>query len=79
MVQPVLFLIQVFQKMLEIKHKLLMEFYKEFLRGQYGPNRILERTIWVGYYLLKIDENFVSGHYGSDRIVFYDFFAVPRF
>ena len=41
--------------------------------------RILERTIWVGlYYLLKIDENFVKGEYGSNRIVFYDFFAVPR-
>ena len=36
--QPVLSLIQVFQKMLEteMKHELLMEIYKESLRGQYG-------------------------------------------
>ena len=30
-------------------------------------------------YLLNIDENFVKGQYESNRIVFYDFFAVPRF
>ena len=36
--QPVLSLIQVFQKMLEteMKHELLMEIYKESLRGQCG-------------------------------------------
>ena len=28
---------------------------------------------------LKIDENFVKGQYGSNRIVFYDFFALPQF
>ena len=62
--QPILSLIQVFQKMLEteIKHKLLMEIYKESLRKQYGSKRIIERTIWVGlYYLLNIAENFVKG------------------
>ena len=77
--QPVLFLIQVFQKMLETetKHKLLMEIYKESLRRQYGSNKILERTIWVGlYYLLKIDENFVKG---PNQIVFYDFLSYPGF
>ena len=43
-------------------------------------NRILERTTWVRlYYLLKIAENFVKGQYESNRIVFYDFFAVPQF
>ena len=38
--QPVLSLIQVFQKMLqtEIKRELLMEINKESLRGQYGLN-----------------------------------------
>ena len=80
--QPILSLIQVFQKMLEseIKHELLMEIYKESLRRQYESNRILERTVLVGlYYLLKIGENFVEGQYGSNRIVFNDFFAVPRF
>ena len=47
--QPILSLIQVFQKMLEmeIKNQLLMEIYKECLRRQYGSNRILEKTIWV--------------------------------
>ena len=63
----VLSLIQVFQKMLEteIKHKLLMGIYKESLWG----------AIWVGlYYLLKIDEHFVTGQYGSNHIVFYDTF-----
>ena len=81
MCQPVLSLIQVFQKMFEteIKHELLMEIYKESLRGQYGSNSILERTIWVWlYYLLNIDENFVKGQYGSKGIVFYNFFAVHR-
>ena len=71
-----------FQKMLEteVKQELLMEIYKESLRRQYGSNRILERTIWVRlYYLLKIDENFVKGQYGSNHIVFYDFFSVPQF
>ena len=61
-VKPYLSLIQIFQKVLEaeIKYKLLMEICKESLRRQYGSNRILESTIWVGlYYLLKIDENFV--------------------
>ena len=48
----------------------------ESLRRQYGSNRILESTIWVGlYYLLKIDENFVKGQYGLNQIVFYDFFC----
>ena len=33
--------------------------------------------MWVGlYYLLKIDENFVKGQYGSGFIVFSDFFAL---
>ena len=76
--QPVLSLIQVFQKMLEteIKHELLMEIYKESLRRQYGSNRILERTICVRlYYLSKIDENFLKGKYGLNCIVFYDFFC----
>ena len=77
--RPVLSLLQIFQKMLEreIKHELLMEIYKEYLRRQYGLNRKLERTIWVGlYYLLKTDENFVKGQYGSNLIiVFYDFFC----
>ena len=38
--QPVLSLIQVFQKMLEteIKHKLLMEINKKSMRGQYGSD-----------------------------------------
>ena len=80
---PVLSLIQGFQKILEteIKHELLMEIYKESLRRQCGSNRVLERTIWLGlYYLLKIDENFVKGQYGSNCIVFYDFFlAYPGF
>ena len=46
---PILSLIQVFQKMLEmeIKNQLLMQIYKECLRRQYGSNRILEKTIWV--------------------------------
>ena len=57
-----------------------MDIYKESLRRQYGSNRIVKRTVWVGlYYLLKIDENFVKRRYGSNRIVFYYFFAVPRF
>ena len=80
--QTALSLIQVFQKMIEteIKHKLLMEIYKESLKRQYRSNRTLERTIWVGlYFLLKIDENFAKGQYGSNKIVFYDFFAVPQF
>ena len=78
MVQPVFSLIQVFAEMFEteIKHELLMEIYKESLRGQYGLNRIFERTIWVGlYYLLKIDENFVKEQYGSNCIAFYNFFC----
>ena len=38
--QPILYLIQIFQRMLEteIKHKLLMEINKESLRGQYGSD-----------------------------------------
>ena len=41
--QPVLSLIQVLQKMLEteIKGVLLMEIYKESLRGQYGLGCII--------------------------------------
>ena len=64
--QPVLSLIQVFQKMLEteIKHELLMEIYKEFLRRQYGSNRILEDNMGWTVLHLKIDENLVKGQYG---------------
>ena len=38
--QPVLFLIQIFQKMFEteVKHKLLLEINRESLRGQYGSD-----------------------------------------
>ena len=70
--QHVLSPIQGFENMLEteIKHKLLMEIHKESLRRQYESNRILETSIWVVlHYLLKIDENFVKGQYGSNRIV----------
>ena len=64
--QPVLSLIQVFQKMpeKEIKHELLMEIYKEYLRGQCGLDCI---------YLLKIHEHFLKGQYGSNHIVFFCF------
>ena len=43
MCQPVLSLIHIFQKMLEIeiKHELLMETYKESLKGQYGSDCII--------------------------------------
>ena len=65
--QLILPLIHIFQKMLEIdiKHKLLMEI------------SIIEITIWVRLlYLLKIDKNIVKGHFGSNHIVFQDFFVV---
>ena len=43
MSQPVLFLIQDFQKMLEteINQVILMEIHKESLRGQYGSDCII--------------------------------------
>ena len=51
MAQPVLYLIQIFQKMLEteIKRKFLMEIYKKPLKGQYRTvlsfNRNLKKNI----------------------------------
>ena len=69
--QPALSLIQVFEKMLKTNKRVAFE-------GDLY--RILESTIWVGlYYLLKIDENFVKGQCGSNRIVFNDFFGLLRF
>ena len=45
--QPVLYLIQVLQKMLEteIKDELLLEIYKESLRGQHGSSCIIFRKL----------------------------------
>ena len=52
MAQPVLYLIQIFQKMLEteIKHKFSMEIYKKSLKGQQRTvlsfNRNFKKNIW---------------------------------
>ena len=56
--QPVLSLIQIFQKMLEtdIKYELLMEIYKESLTNQYESfenwSKFCERKIWIEPYCL---------------------------
>ena len=52
MAQPVLYLIQIFQKILEteIKHKFSMEIYKKSLKGQQRTvlsfNRNFKKNIW---------------------------------
>ena len=90
------FLIQIFQKMLEnseteIRHELLMEIYKESLKGQYESDciifsseickQILESKLRLHHKfmisLMKIDENFVKGPYGSNCTVFCALFVVP--